>query len=191
MKHWILLLSVTMMSTSLFILTLTQQGDDQVVPQTTLEIKENKFENKIVKKENKKSPARSLAAISPAKVKNDNFVYLGLKEKDLEKFPLTNKVSENWESKFSTSFQKSLVGVQAGSFQVKKQRSIIKKVNKSSRIFKHVIVRYRNALGNPYSFEALIDAETGSMVQSWNRTRYEKRLPIALDGTNRFLRKAQ
>ena len=93
--------------------------------------------------------------------------------------------------KWLTNLEKNLVNILPNSLKLKRKRSLIKKENKSSRRLEHVIVRYQSPSGNPFTFEALIDSETGVMVQSWNKTRYEKRLPIALDGTNRMMRKIQ
>lgn len=189
MKHWILLLSVTMMSAGFFLISLTSTDHELDQSASPLRAKKESEKSRIVSSKIKKSN-RSIAAIPSPSLKN-KIVYLGLKKEDLVNFPLTNKASTDWEKKFVTNFKTNLEDFLPSSFKIKHKRSIVKKENRSSRKLEHIIVRYQRTDGTPYTFEALVDSQTGSMVQSWNKTRYEQRLPIALDGTNRLLRKTQ
>lgn len=177
MKSWILLLSATMLSAALFLFIITHESD---YPQDEV-VNKNSNENNIIT-----IADRSIAAIPPSAAKVVKKIQLvGMTAAELKKYPQTNKRSEQWKENFKKSFEQSKSQLGFNSFQIKHKRSILKKENKTSRNFEHIVVRYKLPNGNPFSFEALVDSETGTMTQSWNKTRYEKREPATLDGTNK------
>lgn len=183
MKSWILLLSATMLSGALFLFIFNLENENS---------KEETYSNQQTKKS---SPVvinnkmdRSIAAIPPNPLKAKVKVQLvGLTPSDLGNFPQTNTRSITWKENFTKNFEKNRSQLGFNSFQIKHKRSILKKENKTSRNFEHIVVRYKLPNGNPFSFEALVDSETGTMAQSWNKTRYEKNEPTTLDGTNKLL----
>lgn len=183
MRSWILLLSATMLSGAIFVLIMTQTQP----PLNIQDVSSDPLRDQAPKSEDLVKVDRSIAAISPAFKKK--LQYLGVTPEELKVFPRSNKRADDWQAKFEQSFEESRSLLGFNSFQIKHKRSVLKKENKSLRHFEHIVVRYKLPNGNPFSFEALIDSETGTMVQSWNKTRYERREPTSLDGTNKmFLR---
>ena len=187
MKSWIVLLSVTMLSGAFFALILT--GEDKVDSRLNLprKIASKKPQNELSKRKNRPSTIdRKIAAISPP-LKVIKAELVGITESELKNMPKSNIRSEKWEQKFREKFAQIDNSLQKNSIKITHKRSIIKKENKSARNFEHILVSYRLPNGNPYSFEALVDSESGTMKQSWNRTRYERRTPTKLDGTNKLM----
>lgn len=185
MKSWITLLSVSMLTAGFLMFFLTNETSKNPTEinrsQASLE------KTKKITSTNKKI-TRSIANVMPAKVLTKT-QYVGLSEKDLGRYPQSNKRASDWKEKFINSLKIQNENLGNNGISIKHKRSILKKENKSSRNLEHIVVRLKLPNGNPFSYEALIDSETGSMIQSWNRTRYERREPILLDGTNRhFLR---
>lgn len=176
-----------MLSGAFFALILT--GENKVDSRLNIprKIASKKPQNEISKRKNRPSSInRKIAAISPP-IKVIKAELVGITESELKNMPQSNTRSEKWEQKFREKFAQIDNSLRKNSIMIKHKRSIIKKENKSARNFEHILVSYRLPNGNPYSFEALVDSETGTMKQSWNRTRYEKRIPTKLDGTNKLM----
>lgn len=184
MKSWIVLLSVSMLSAAFFLLVMT--ADSDLLPKKV--IRSNASVKK-VSSHKKTSPImlnRGIAAISPNKA-NIAPQYIGFSKDDLKKYPQSNKRASNWKEKFIKTLKVDNQNLSGNTLKIKHKRSIVKKENKSSRNLEHIVVRLKLANGNPFSYEALVDSETGAMIQSWNKTRYEHREPTLLDGTNKLL----
>jgi hypothetical protein len=89
-----------------------------------------------------------------------------------EDLEMINSVSPTW---------KDDMGVELMRFQdtetkllVKEEKPIIKVQNGKGRFLEEVIITYLMKNGNQSSFKALVDSETGSLVETWDRTIHEK-----------------
>lgn len=86
----------------------------------------------------------------------------------------SNKVSEDWKEKYTKNFLRMLPKDQAlKDFKIKVKKSLLKVKNNVGRNMEHIVVSYKKPNGYPFSFEALVDSETGAVIQTWNKTRYE------------------
>ena len=47
----------------------------------------------------------------------------------------------------------------------------------------HLVVSYQGQKG-PFSFEVMIDSQTGSVIHTWNKTHYELHKPYEIDPTS-------
>lgn len=102
---------------------------------------------------------------------------------------LINKVSDNWKDKFTKHFLGDIPqDKQAKNLEIKHQKSIVDVKQGIGRNLEHIIVSYTKPDGKPFSFEALVDSETGAMIQSWNQTRYEFKKPYKINMRGREFR---
>ena len=86
---------------------------------------------------------------------------------------ITNKVSKDWKEKYTKQFQRMAAIKDLKDFNVELKRSIVKVSANTGTNFEHILVSYIKPNGQPFSFEALVNSETGTMVRTWNKTRYE------------------
>ena len=183
MKSWIVLLSVSMLSAAFFVLVITSEDTDK--PNQVQRSKASVDEvSKSVSPPTKLT--RSIATIAPLKLAPQT-QFVGLTKEDIAKYPPSNKRVSDWKQKFLNTLKVQNSDIAMNAVKIKHKRSIIKKENKTSRNLEHIVVRLKLANGNPFSYEALVDSETGTMIRSWNKTRYERREPTVLDGTNKLL----
>lgn len=126
---------------------------------------------------------RSIASVPQAKKvkKIANRVVIG--DQKAEKISYSNSVSKDWKTNYAKHFNRMLYGQKVQDFKVKVKRSVVQVKNSIGRNLEHVIVSYKKPNGDPFAFEALIDSETGMMVQSWNKTRYEFKRPYKIEGS--------
>ncbi len=132
------------------------------------------------------APNRHIASINkpkPAKkLPLHNREVIG-ETQDLAQLKMKNKISKDWQDKYKKNFMRMTFEEKLKDFTIEKKRSIIKVQNKIGRYLEHVVVRYVRPDGKPFAFEALVDSETGSLVQTWNRTRYEFKKHVKIDGS--------
>lgn len=97
---------------------------------------------------------------------------------NLKNITFINKVDKNWKKKYKHNFQRMVKGQNFSNFKVKVKKSIVKVKGNIGRNLEHVIISYKKPNGQPFSFEALIDSESGHLVQTWNKTQYEFKKPF-------------
>jgi Zn-dependent metalloprotease len=166
-KHIILICSCL-----LALLVLTNQSD-----QTKPDSFAGKSKSKI------STPMRSIASVK----KSD--VQIPLKKEPIRKiigrsdlpFKPINKIDKKWKSKALSNLSKVWIGDKGIDIEHKNSAVFIK--NGIAKNVEHVIVSLVHNNGNPSSFEAYIDSQTGKIVKSWNKTRYESRKPLKVDPT--------
>ena len=105
----------------------------------------------------------------------------------VKKVKVSNK-QEPWITKYKENFLKLTNSSDINELKIKKQKTVQIKKAGIFKTLEHVIVSYRNNAGIPYSFEALIDPKTGTLVQSFNRTRLEFKKKILFNQEGRTLR---
>jgi len=132
----------------------------------------------------KKTISRSIASIPTPKAPTPKREVVG-KYTDLGNIRLINKENKDWKKLYSNNFLRMLGDHKVSDFKVKLKKSILKVTNNIGHQLEHVVVSYNRPDGNPYSFEALIDSETGHAVQTWNQTRYEFKQPAKLKAIGR------
>ena len=133
----------------------------------------------------KKEPNTKKKLTTPIK---ENRHYIG-SFKDINDITLTNQTSDDWEDKYKKRLIKSLYGKEIKDFKIEKKKSIIRVRKNVGTNLEHVIVSFTRPDGKPFSFEAYINSETGQLVKSWNKTRYEYKKPYKIEGMKYLYKK--
>lgn len=134
---------------------------------------------KIINPEQKDIKAnRAVAAINPYKgfIVRNNRILMGEIDQKYEDestdLPMVNKVNPQW---------KEIMGEDLMRFQpeetklmVKEELPVIKIENGQGRFLEQVIVTYLLKNGEKNSFKALVDSESGAIVETWDRSIHEK-----------------
>ena len=120
---------------------------------------------------------RSIASVNPYKgfMVRNNRIVMGEINKNYEdennELKMTNEINPEW---------KDMMGNELMRFQpkdtklmVKEEVPVIKIVNGVGRYLEQVTVTYLLKNGNRNSFKALVDSETGLVVETWDRTIHE------------------
>lgn len=135
---------------------------------------------------------RTIASVNPYQgfmVRNNRIITGDLNKKyedENSDLQMANSVNPDW---------KEIMGNDLMRFQpadtklmVKEEVPVIKIVNGIGRYLEQVTVTYLQKDGNRSSFKALVDSETGSVVETWDRTVHEhvrpKRGGLILPSTN-------
>lgn len=135
---------------------------------------------------------RTIASVNPYQgfmVRNNRIIMGDLNKKyedENSDLQMANSVNPEW---------KDIMGNDLMRFQpadtklmVKEEVPVIKIVNGIGRYLEQVTVTYLQKDGNRSSFKALVDSETGSVVETWDRTIHEhirpKRGGLILPSTN-------
>lgn len=93
----------------------------------------------------------------------------------------SNNVNPKWEETYRKRFLHMAGPENIKGLKILPKRSIIKIENNIGTYLEHIVVSYTSKDGKPFSFEAMIDSETGFPVQTWNQTRYEKKEKILIN----------
>lgn len=135
---------------------------------------------------------RKVASVNPYQgfmVRNNRIIMGDLNKKyedESNELQMINSVNPEW---------KDIMGNDLMRFQpadtklmVKEEVPVIQITNGTGRFLEQVTVTYLQNNGNRSSFKALIDSETGSVVETWDRTIHEqirkKRGGLILPSTN-------
>ena len=108
---------------------------------------------------------------------------------NLNDITLVNKVDKNWKEKYQKNFLRMTSKEKVKGFKIELKKSMVQVKNNIGRNLEHVVVSYIKPNGQPFSFEALIDSETGRIVQTWNKTRYEFKKPFKIQGDKYLYKK--
>ncbi len=84
-----------------------------------------------------------------------------------------NSPNQKWKEIYTKRYINTIGTNLSKNLKVEHKKSLIKVHFDQGRYLEHIVVSNVDEKGNPFSFEALIDSETGTMVRSWNKTRYE------------------
>lgn len=133
----------------------------------------------------KKEPKLKKKLTTPVK---ENRHYIG-SFKDINEISFSNQTSSDWEDKYKKRFKKSLYGKEIKNFKIEKKRSVVRVRKNVGTNLEHVVVSFTRPDGNPFSFEAYINSETGQLVKSWNKTRYEYKKPYKIEGMKYLYKK--
>lgn len=97
-----------------------------------------------------------------------------------------NIPSPEWQERLEESL-KEQAGDSLKEIQIKKERSFVWKMDSSPIMVESVVVTMTNKQEAQSSFRALVDAQTGKVLETWDRTIFDPadankaRLGIALD----------
>lgn len=86
----------------------------------------------------------------------------------------SNSFNQKWKKTYENHFLRMVGKNKIKDFKIQTKRSIIKIQHNTGTLLEHIVVSYKKENGSPFSFEALINSETGMTVQTWNQTKYEK-----------------
>lgn len=101
--------------------------------------------------------------------------------KNLSDIHIVNMVSKDWKKKYINNFMRMSGAKEIKNFEVIQKKSILKVKNNIGKNLEHILVSFNKPNGQEFSFEALIDSQTGQLVRSWNKTHYEKEHPFLLN----------
>lgn len=135
---------------------------------------------------------RTIANVNPYQgfLVRKNRIMMGELDKNYEddntELQMANSINPDW---------KEIMGNELMRFQpadtklmVKEEVPVIKIVNGIGRYLEQVTITYLNKDGNRSSFKALVDSETGAVIETWDRTINEqikrKRGGLFLPSTN-------
>jgi len=141
-----------------------------------------------LKKEDGDSRHSSSALPSPVKQHTidfpnqtiDNKKVVGLKpgeeKEQLENLKVSNQVAENWEIKLEKNLMEQ-GGDSIKSLNIKKTDSFIWKQDATALHVESVTVTLKNQQNAESSFRALVDAQTGKILQTWDQPVFDPAHP--------------
>ena len=113
---------------------------------------------------------------------------IGNQKNSYQNLKFTNQVNQNGKALYTKNLTRMLKEDIAGDLKIQVKESIIKVKKQTARNLEHVIVSYTKKNGESFSYEALIDSETGTPIKSWNQTRYEFPKSVKLNPNGRLLK---
>lgn len=132
-----------------------------------------------------KTPSRAPASIKPAEVKRE---VIGEAPAKIDQINISNKINDKWKKLYESNFLRMVKGHEVKDLNIELKRSLLQIKKGSGQNLEHIKVSYTRPDGKPFSFEALVDSETGRTVRTWNQTRYEFKKPVKLNATGRVYR---
>lgn len=94
---------------------------------------------------------------------------------------ITNKFNPNWQKRYLKNITRSFFDEKV-KVDIKHLRSLVYVKYNKGRLAEKVKVSITRENGRSSSYTALVDAQTGSLINSWNPTRYEFKEKLTLDG---------
>lgn len=142
-------------------------------------LQKNKADQRKIHGKNNRTPA----SIKPFVLQKRTRKIIGAK-----KFKLINSISSDWKDKAVKKLSHVWHSSHSNSLEIKSIKSAIFVKNGIGKNVEHVLISITNDKGLPASFEAYIDSESGKIVQSWNKTRYEYRDTFSVSPQGREFR---
>lgn len=132
--------------------------------------------NKIIELENAPSPPEVTTLKAPQKEKRRDLtqppVPPDVSQDKVEDIMTDNMPSEEWQELFE-----EVIRAQAGSsidtIDIKKTESVIVKRDKRTLAAESVVVTLTKPDGTQSSFRALVDSETGRVIETWDRPLFD------------------
>ncbi|MCO4753548.1 MAG: hypothetical protein KC478_03655 [Bacteriovoracaceae bacterium] len=87
--------------------------------------------------------------------------------------------SVKWKSALLNNLNKSLASISATA-TVKPMGAANLRVGNKLRPVQHVLVSVNKGKGNVSSYEAFVNPKTGTILRTWNQTRFENQVPITM-----------
>jgi hypothetical protein len=113
----------------------------------------------------KAAPARG-----PAAIKERELVLPYGKEKPQD-FHVINSASADWKKRMAPQLMRFLED--GTKLFVKKEKSMTIVERNYGRHVEQVYIKFETKKGRHYSYHALVDSETGTLLKTWNRTQHE------------------
>lgn len=153
--------------------TYSKSSDKKIIQYTsTLEELE---EAKIIKTQNSNVPTTEATARMPASEFHGNRTLVGEISSELmsklEKLPMLNTVNPEWQEHLGHELVR--FHPQDTKVLIKKEESLIKVQNSKGLFTERVIISYLKGDHPVSSFRALIDSESGKVLETWDRTIHE------------------
>lgn len=136
------------------------------------------YSTSMQKKDQKTKLQRSIASVPSF---SDKEKHRPLESKVAQQ--IKDKVSHKWQETLKDNLLKNLEEGVELDIQVMQATTYMK--NQKSFAAQKVLIKMNSAQGHETSYHALVDARTGSIINTWNHTRFEIRQPLSLtpDGT--------
>lgn len=113
--------------------------------------------------------AKRLPASINKNAKRKPFLFPG--QKLPAKISYKNKISPNWKEKLAPSLMRFLDP--KTKLFIKKEQSLIVFERGIARYTEKVLVKFQTKAGRHYSYNALVDSETGHIIKTWNKLQHE------------------
>lgn len=125
-----------------------------------------------------KSAGRAIASVNPFKgfLVRNNRILMGEGGQKFDdentELKMINTVSADWKESLGNGLMR--FQPEDTKLMVKEEVSVIKVFGDKGRYLEQVTITYLKKFGNRSSFRALVDSETGAIVETWDRTVDEK-----------------
>lgn len=123
-----------------------------------------------------RSPASVQLEIKKGFMMRNNRILMGEIEAKYEDhdvdLPMINSLSPNWKETMGHNLMR--FQDEETKLFVKEELPVINIEDGKGRFLEQVLVTYLSKDGNKSSFKALVDSETGALVETWDRTIHEK-----------------
>lgn len=129
-------------------------------------------------RDTQQSPSSQVVSVSPSSVKNKETSVPTRKVIDHKKDPLTrlpasvsyaNKPSSRWQKKLETNLR-AQASDNLKQVWIKKENSLVWTRDDNALMVESVVVRLTNKQDEESSFRALVDSETGKILETWDRS---------------------
>jgi hypothetical protein len=170
---------VVLLPLSLALLTffLVRPGDETPVKITQTEKGAQKINRAIAS-----IPATNLASKSKSSSTHPREI---VGEKHAGQLKIINQVNQSWQQLYQKRLNQQ---GELSELSIELKKSLLKVKKGIGRNLEHVKVSFKRADGSPFSFEALVDSQTGSPIQTWNKTHYEFNQDLKLDPSGKIYR---
>jgi len=130
----------------------------------------------------KKQQGRKVATAKTKSVilKYKNRQVMGRFKNDINDLPITNAINPKWIDTTYSNLRAQLNLGTTKQFKVSitELKSVVFVKHGIGKYAEHVMVSIKKDGGRARTYEALVDSQTGSILQTWNKTRAEKRESI-------------
>lgn len=94
---------------------------------------------------------------------------------------ISNTFNSAWKDQFKLNLEKSF-GEEKVDINIKHIKSLVYVKYNSGLLAEKIKVNLKRSNGDTSSYMALVNSETGSIINTWDRTRYEFKKRLILDG---------
>ncbi len=119
-------------------------------------------------------------------LKFQNRNVIGNFNKDLKDLPITNKINDNWKDITYSNIndQLSLSPNANYKLSIKEIKPVVYIKHGIGQYAEHIMVSIQKDNKRSRTYEALVDSETGTVIQTWNKTRPERResVKVSIEG---------
>lgn len=132
---------------------------------------------KVIKSKNQKSlktaPSRNIASVATSSIitKFKNRQVVGLLGKEKKNFIINNKINKDWK-KLALNRLNKMVG-QNIKLEIQNVKPVLFIKHNMGKYAEHVKIILKKESGLKSAYDAYVDSQTGAIIRTWNRTKFE------------------